>query len=892
MAAPSGSSTKMAATSGSSSESDSESESEESDSELRAVSEPPEQPSEVPGDNGQEGSPSPAASAGHQWSLRSIMNNPAGTPVSSIFENTPARSGGKLSPRDFPSSLDPADPSSAEPADLDPNDDDMSIEELVSQVAPMEMSDASSSSSEDEPQNEPDEPRDEPDEPPVPSSVRSTTGGKRPRPRLSALSESDGEKVEQCRARPAPGPTRRPGRPRVKQKAPSPPPPGLSDSESEDEVPVKRPSPRTAVPSKGSQKAVDATPPVKRGPGRPRKSEVAKREPVPRSREVLTTASESSDDGEVPVVSRRRAAPPPVASSDEEDRSPPSPALAKPEQPVSSGGDSSDSDSPPKLDGVSTSDANKKATFSRLFFSRLNKKRNTSRAGGSSGPPATSSERSDASPAQLPPPPPPPLATPTPVEAPPVVMPTLAPAVPLPPLSRQNGVPVLRCRIEKRLLPQPGPASEREETAQQRTPGAREDRRTGAARDEGSTRTGSAREDGSRTGREEAAQQRTGAREGGEDTVGRQRREGSASREGWRPPSARSETSSSGQKRRRRTSEQRSRKGKRDDNSAASSKARRPGSVLSHSSCSNLATDDVTDDVTQTPQSKRRRGAEPGRRSKTPTSQPSQSDLRIESPPTGVREADSSTNPSVQQYDSNVPVALYTNQPFPIPGGDQHQYLKQAKRLKRAADQEQDLTLQVIRYTQAVLYFLLTALSMEKDSDESDGVLTMLNDTLKLIKHMLHYSKATYRKQNKHPSHIDHKLQTLLLRCQGLIYLRMFKLKEDEHKKAQRQIADFRTQMLSDSLSSDGRSYLIPREMFRLVLKCNETQAHLRDWLECWQQADAQMAAPGTPDTGEFFADMDRTMGGLPATSNLLNLVYYIRETTRRLQKMHSRAGV
>ena len=43
--------------------------------------------------------------------------------------------------------------------------------------------------------------------------------------------------------------------------------------------------------------------------------------------------------------------------------------------------------------------------------------------------------------------------------------------------------------------------------------------------------------------------------------------------------------------------------------------------------------------------------------------------------------------------------------------------------------------------------------------------------------------------------------------------------------------------------------------------------------------------------TGKFFAEIDRKMGGLPNTSTLLILVYYIRETTRRLQAMHTGAG-
>ena len=92
---------------------------------------------------------------------------------------------------------------------------------------------------------------------------------------------------------------------------------------------------------------------------------------------------------------------------------------------------------------------------------------------------------------------------------------------------------------------------------------------------------------------------------------------------------------------------------------------------------------------------------------------------------------------------------------------------------------------------------------------------------------MLRLSSATYRKQGKRPSHIDRKLQTLLLRCQGLIYLRMFKLKEPEHKKAQRQISDFKNQVrgrlergtdaerggMSDGEGAAGRmSYIVTRD--------------------------------------------------------------------------------
>lgn len=77
---------------------------------------------------------------------------------------------------------------------------------------------------------------------------------------------------------------------------------------------------------------------------------------------------------------------------------------------------------------------------------------------------------------------------------------------------------------------------------------------------------------------------------------------------------------------------------------------------------------------------------------------------------------------------------------------------------------------------------------------------------------MLRLSSATYRKQGKRPTHIDQKLQTLLLRCQALIYLRMFKLSEAEHKRAQRQIAEFKTQVRKDHVTRRG----VKRDVLRL----------------------------------------------------------------------------
>ncbi|KAF0302105.1 hypothetical protein FJT64_025799 [Amphibalanus amphitrite] len=108
------------------------------------------------------------------------------------------------------------------------------------------------------------------------------------------------------------------------------------------------------------------------------------------------------------------------------------------------------SDLPPKLDagGVSTSNANKKSTFIRLFSHRV--KRTTPR-----GRPANSNERSEGhtSPtaALAPPAAPLPALLATPIHGPSIST-VLLPTCRCRRLSQHNGVPVLRCRIEKRLV--------------------------------------------------------------------------------------------------------------------------------------------------------------------------------------------------------------------------------------------------------------------------------------------------------------------------------------------------------------------------------------------------------------------------------------------------------
>lgn len=67
--------------------------------------------------------------------------------------------------------------------------------------------------------------------------------------------------------------------------------------------------------------------------------------------------------------------------------------------------------------------------------------------------------------------------------------------------------------------------------------------------------------------------------------------------------------------------------------------------------------------------------------------------------------------------------------------------MTEAKRLKHLADRETDQTAQGMLYLEAVLYFLLTGYTMEKESVTEKSAFTMYKDTLSLIKYV--YEKVS-----------------------------------------------------------------------------------------------------------------------------------------------------
>ncbi|XP_055929148.1 AF4/FMR2 family member 3-like [Argiope bruennichi] len=115
-------------------------------------------------------------------------------------------------------------------------------------------------------------------------------------------------------------------------------------------------------------------------------------------------------------------------------------------------------------------------------------------------------------------------------------------------------------------------------------------------------------------------------------------------------------------------------------------------------------------------------------------------------------------------------------------------YLNEAKKLKHQADKEIDRMVQAMKYLEAVLYFILTGNAMEHSYIDTDRVHTMYKETLALIRFI---SSKFQKLHNASCRNIDNKLTVLSLRCQSLLYLKMYQLRRDEVRYLHRNITSF-----------------------------------------------------------------------------------------------------
>uniref|UniRef100_A0A182W8V7 AF4/FMR2 family member lilli n=1 Tax=Anopheles minimus TaxID=112268 RepID=A0A182W8V7_9DIPT len=251
---------------------------------------------------------------------------------------------------------------------------------------------------------------------------------------------------------------------------------------------------------------------------------------------------------------------------------------------------------------------------------------------------------------------------------------------------------------------------------------------------------------------------------------------------------------------------------------------------------------------------------------------------------------------------------------------DQSRFLSEAKRLKHAADREGDHLAQAMLYLEAVLFFLLTGDTMERDPITEKAAFTMYKDTLCLIK----FISSKFRSQLQNQTvqgNIHIKVAILSLRCQSLIYLKLYKMRRLEMKETTKTIGEFNhktstvpaelangntpsplspTSVGSQSSgyssgqnnhvgsmppmnSSPAQCIIMPINVHNAYQKQTTLFTHLSTCLDLWEQADGLVSRGNHV---EFFIELDHENGPMTLHSSLHNVVKYVQAGIQKLRRM------
>ncbi|RWS25739.1 AF4/FMR2 family member 4-like isoform X2, partial [Leptotrombidium deliense] len=198
-------------------------------------------------------------------------------------------------------------------------------------------------------------------------------------------------------------------------------------------------------------------------------------------------------------------------------------------------------------------------------------------------------------------------------------------------------------------------------------------------------------------------------------------------------------------------------------------------------------------------------------------------------------------------------------------------YLQAAKQLKHAADKECDRTLQVCKYLEAVLYFILTGNAMEQRSpNDLEKACVMYKETLNLIRHISSkFAKSRSSHQDDVPS-TDHKLTALSFRCQSLLYLKLSRLKAKDVRDNFKLI-----QSQGEIQVTNSETVTIPYSTYTVMQRQIGLLHHLHNAHDLWQQADNLVEKH--PCCKAFFSWLDKECSYLSLNSSFDQLVHYVK---------------
>lgn len=209
-------------------------------------------------------------------------------------------------------------------------------------------------------------------------------------------------------------------------------------------------------------------------------------------------------------------------------------------------------------------------------------------------------------------------------------------------------------------------------------------------------------------------------------------------------------------------------------------------------------------------------------------------------------------------------------------------------------------------YLDAVVSFIECGNALEKNAQESKSPFPMYSETVELIK----YTMKLKNYLAPDATAADKRLAVLCLRCQALLYLRLFKLKKESALKYSKTLTEHLKNCYNNSQapspgmgskpvgmpspvspklspgnsgnyssgaanpSGSGSSVTIPQRIHQMAASYVQVTSNFLYATEIWEQAE-QLSR----EQKEFFAELDKVMGPLVFnTSIMTELVRYTRQ--------------
>ncbi|KAM4826892.1 AF4/FMR2 family member 4 isoform 3-T8 [Thomomys bottae] len=233
-------------------------------------------------------------------------------------------------------------------------------------------------------------------------------------------------------------------------------------------------------------------------------------------------------------------------------------------------------------------------------------------------------------------------------------------------------------------------------------------------------------------------------------------------------------------------------------------------------------------------------------------------------------------------------------------------YLQEAKKLKHNADALSDRFEKAVYYLDAVVSFIECGNALEKNAQESKSPFPMYSDTVELIK----YTMKLKNYLAPDATAADKRLTVLCLRCQSLLYLRLFKLKKENALKYSKTLTEHLKNSYNNSqapspglgskavgmpspvspklspgnsgsyssggssASASGSSVTIPQKIHQMAASYVQVTSNFLYATEIWDQAEQL-----SKEQKEFFAELDKVMGPLIFNASIMtDLARYTRQ--------------